>query len=126
MVPLAPGRLSTMTGWPNASLSLGAIWRTRTSGALPAIVGTMMWIGLFGKLCACARPQDREIAKSVAMRLAVMTNSLSDASFHGNAAQSRSRGRACDQTFSLGVFDELAYIGHTCVAALRNRHRQMF
>ena len=48
MVPLAPGRLSTMTGCPTASFNFGAIWRTRTSGALPAIDGTRMRMGLLG------------------------------------------------------------------------------
>src|SRR5260221_9146384 len=47
--PLAPGRFSTITGWPSASASLPPIWRARMSGELPAGEGTRMRIGLDGE-----------------------------------------------------------------------------
>src|SRR5260221_2677895 len=54
MTPFAPGRFSTITGWPKASDSLLAIWRARMSGELPATEGTRILIGRLGKPCAPA------------------------------------------------------------------------
>ena len=48
MVPLAPPRLSTMTGCPHASLSFCAIARDRMSVPPPGGNGTMMRIGAVG------------------------------------------------------------------------------
>ena len=62
--PFAPGRLSTITAWPNASESFAAICRARMSGELPAAAGTRIFMGLVGKLWANAarhhRPRTRD------------------------------------------------------------------
>src|SRR5882672_11991422 len=55
IVPPAPARFSTSTGWPQAALSFSPISRAAMSVALPAANGTTMRIGLTGKLAAaCA------------------------------------------------------------------------
>src|SRR5712691_1240954 len=56
IMPLAPGRFSTITGWPRDSVSLAPICRARMSGELPAGEGTRMRIGFEGKDCAAAVP----------------------------------------------------------------------
>src|SRR3954447_2247339 len=48
----APGRFSTMTGWPSDSESLGAMRRAVTSTALPGPVGTIQRSGFAGYGCA--------------------------------------------------------------------------
>jgi len=58
-VPLmleAPGRFSTVTGWPSASCTLRAVSRAVMSMAPPGGAGTMMRMGLAGKAWAPARP----------------------------------------------------------------------
>src|SRR5437870_5270213 len=54
MVPPAPGRFSTTSGWPSAAASLSATGRAMVSVADPGVKGTMMRIGLAGKGCADA------------------------------------------------------------------------
>src|SRR6187402_1872432 len=55
IVPPAPGRFSTITGWPQAALSRSPTRRATTSVALPAVNGTMMWMAREGyESCACA------------------------------------------------------------------------
>src|SRR5215472_117764 len=54
--PFAPGRFSTITGWPNDSARCAPIWRARRSGELPGGEDTRMRIGFVGKDCAAARP----------------------------------------------------------------------
>src|SRR4051812_32723488 len=55
IVPPAPGRFSTMTGWPHAALSRSPISRATTSVALPAVNGTMMRMARDGYAsCPCA------------------------------------------------------------------------
>ena len=44
----APGRFSTITGWPSASESFGVMRRAFTSTALPGPVGTIQRTGLEG------------------------------------------------------------------------------
>ena len=46
--PPAPGRFSTMTGWPHDSESFAPSMRASASTAPPATKGTMMRIGLLG------------------------------------------------------------------------------
>jgi hypothetical protein len=48
MVPPAPGRFSTMTGWPSAGESRSPTVRAMMSVALPAVKGTMILIGPLG------------------------------------------------------------------------------
>ena len=48
-MPPAPGRLSTMTGWPKRSDSFCATARTVRSATPPAPKGTTMRRGLLGK-----------------------------------------------------------------------------
>ena len=57
-MPLAPGLFSTMIGWPQASVSFGPIWRARMSEVPPAAYGTMMRIGLWGRLRVRARKEN--------------------------------------------------------------------
>src|SRR5215470_2192234 len=54
--PFAPGRFSTITGWPIDSVILAPIWRARMSGELPGGEETRMRIGFEGKDCATASP----------------------------------------------------------------------
>src|SRR4051812_40884504 len=49
MMPLPPGRLSTITGCLTMSVSSVAILRTAMSGPEPGTVATMILIGLVGK-----------------------------------------------------------------------------
>ncbi len=48
MLPLAPGLLSTITGWPRSSESLAPTVRAVMSEEPPAVNGTMMVIGRLG------------------------------------------------------------------------------
>src|ERR1700761_2034447 len=54
MAPLAPSRLSTMTGCPSFSESFFPTRRATGSAAEPAGNGTMMWIGRSGQAAAHA------------------------------------------------------------------------
>src|SRR5262245_59496704 len=49
MVLPAPGRVSTMIGWPSCADSWSATMRPMTSLALPAVSGTMMRTGFDGQ-----------------------------------------------------------------------------
>ena len=57
----APGRVSTMTGWPQFSVIFCPITRARMSVDPPGANGTMILIGFSGYLSAadCARPAGR-------------------------------------------------------------------
>ena len=50
IMPPAPARFSTTTGWPRISLMTGATARAVTSTLPPAENGTMIRIGSLGKL----------------------------------------------------------------------------
>src|SRR4051812_25305134 len=52
MLPAAPGRLSTITGWPHFSVSFSATRRGIRSALPPAGNGTMMRTGFAGHSCA--------------------------------------------------------------------------
>ena len=52
--PPAPGLFSTMTGWPSASDSLGAMMRATMSMPPPGGKPMTMRTGLVGNACACA------------------------------------------------------------------------
>src|SRR5690242_7554190 len=54
MLPAAPTRFSTSTGWPSRSESLGARMRELMSVGPPGANGTTQRIGCDGKLCAWA------------------------------------------------------------------------
>ncbi len=54
MVPVAPGRFSTTSGWPSCSPMAGAISRVTVSIAPPGGKDTMTRIGLVGQ-AGCAR-----------------------------------------------------------------------
>src|SRR5688500_8162185 len=48
IVPIAPGRFSTTTGWPSAATSRSPTMRATTSGGEPAGEEQITRIGLFG------------------------------------------------------------------------------
>src|SRR5262245_58652582 len=48
MLPAAPGLFSMMNCWPRLAVRRCATWRAATSGALPAMNGTMMRTSLSG------------------------------------------------------------------------------
>jgi hypothetical protein len=48
MMVLAPGRLSTMTGWPQSSFIFCAMMRAAMSLGPPAGKGMTIWIGRVG------------------------------------------------------------------------------
>src|SRR5690606_13151352 len=50
MLPPAPGRLSTMTGWPSAWARGSEMARASASGEEPAGKGTTIWMGRSGQL----------------------------------------------------------------------------
>jgi hypothetical protein len=52
IMPPAPGRFSTSTGCPMASLSFGAMMRPMMSIVLPGAKGATIRIGLSGYVCA--------------------------------------------------------------------------
>src|SRR5436305_12851284 len=52
MLPAAPGRLSTITGWPHFSLNFAATMRGSRSALPPAGNGTTMRTGFAGHSCA--------------------------------------------------------------------------
>src|SRR5258706_7092438 len=55
MVPPAPGRFSTITGWPRLAASLSVTLRPMTSVTLPGVKGTITRIVRLGKgSCASA------------------------------------------------------------------------
>jgi hypothetical protein len=51
---LAPGRFSTTTVWPSASLRSWEICRAKVSVAPPGTKATIRRTGRSGKVCACA------------------------------------------------------------------------
>src|SRR5215475_11380091 len=53
MLPPAPVRFSTTTGWPSRPASWSDTVRAMMSMALPAVTGTITCSGLLGQLCAC-------------------------------------------------------------------------
>src|SRR4029453_16208278 len=66
MVPLAPARFSTMTGWPSAAARGSAIMRAARSVVPPGAAPTSMVIGLPGNpLCANAQGAATAAARAV-------------------------------------------------------------
>src|SRR5687768_9194194 len=65
----APGRVSTITGWPRRSESSGAIVRATVSAALAAALGATMRRGRLGKVCGCAACGNHTISAIRAARL---------------------------------------------------------
>src|SRR6185436_17114817 len=66
IVPPAPGRFSTITGWPSAACSLSATGRAMVSVAEPGVNGTMTRIGFEGNdwPCALSAKQANSAARS--------------------------------------------------------------
>src|SRR4051812_28711785 len=56
MLPLAPGRFSTITCWPSRRPSGSATTRALLSATPPGAKGTMMRIGFAGQSSECAGP----------------------------------------------------------------------
>src|SRR5512143_2468623 len=75
MLPPAPGRLSTMTCCPHASVSFCPTSRARMSVAPPGGNGTTIRIGLVGYAGACA-PAGGTIADRAASRASSETRSF--------------------------------------------------
>src|SRR6185295_11408324 len=71
MLPAAPGRLSTTTGWPHASVICGPIRRARMSEPPPGANGVRIRIGWLGyPSCACAIPVPTAATSAAATRRA--------------------------------------------------------
>src|SRR5512134_3484457 len=69
MLPPAPVRFSTRTGWPHVSCMRAAIVRVSVSSAPPAANGAMKRIGFDGKAWASAPPESTSAAaKAMACR----------------------------------------------------------
>ena len=76
IVPLAPLRLSTITVWPSASLSLEATSRAIMSTVGPGGTGTTMVIGLaVGQVC-CAEAGTRAAKMESPHRIAVIERNV--------------------------------------------------
>ena len=76
IVPLAPLRLSTITVWPSASLSLEATNRAIMSTVGPGGTGTTMVIGLaVGQVC-CAEAGTRAAKMESPHRIAVIERNV--------------------------------------------------
>src|SRR5579864_455496 len=67
MVPPAPGRFSTITGWPSAGESLSLMVRAMMSVALPGVKGTMTLTVPEGYPCARAVPRGDRINPTTAI-----------------------------------------------------------
>src|SRR4051794_17158559 len=66
ILPPAPVRFSTITGWPRCSDILAATMRPTVSTAPPAANGTTIRIGRFGKFCARLEPAGTHAATATA------------------------------------------------------------
>src|SRR3954471_606903 len=77
-LPPAPGLLSTITGWRNASCNLPPTSRASTSTAPPAANGTMMRTGLLGKFCAEAAPHGATSAAAVSASASASLHAVID------------------------------------------------
>src|SRR5688572_16116853 len=71
MLPAAPARFSTTTGWPSGACSRSAIRRAKMSVEPPGANGTTRRTGLFG-YCACAGTT----ASAMSSRMNLMVFSL--------------------------------------------------
>src|SRR5262245_1892209 len=69
MVP-APGRVSTITGWPHCSVSFCPMTRARMSVDPPGANGTIILIGLSGYLSAADWASAPPVAKAPAIKSA--------------------------------------------------------
>src|SRR5262245_53165740 len=70
MMPFAPGRLSTITCWPQVSVSFWATARAMMSTPPPAACGTMIRTGRLGNCCAAAPAQTSARATAQPRRMA--------------------------------------------------------
>src|SRR5262249_26662364 len=79
MVP-PPGRVSTTTGWPHASVKSWPISRATTSTEPPGANGTMIGIGFVGQLGAgaCARRGERPTRRAANRKRTVATERRDD------------------------------------------------
>src|SRR5438094_10562717 len=69
MLPAAPPRFSTSTGWPHFSLIFWAITRPRMSVVPPGAQGTIMRTGFAGYVCALTLEKTRTTAMSKSKRI---------------------------------------------------------
>src|SRR4051812_17927566 len=99
MTPLAPGRLSTMTGWPSACASSPVTNRATTSTAPPGGSGTMTWIGLTGQFCAhkdgAAKPNMAAAREKTSVRMKPLPGSAHSSTSDKGYNPPR-RNTACD------------------------------
>src|SRR3954471_20008250 len=85
MVPPAPGRFSTSTGWPSAAASLSLTLRAMMSVALPGVNGTTMRTGFVGKVSAAtfSAKNARTIKSFISiLRACVFAGSLREQRLH--------------------------------------------
>src|SRR5512134_3170159 len=68
MLPPAPARFSTSTGWPSAAESLSPSARAVTSVEPPGGYGTMSRTGLDGQPCACGASAQSETTRANSRR----------------------------------------------------------
>ncbi len=87
IMPPAPGRLSTTTGWPSSSLRPGATARALISTLPPGANGTTIRMGLTGKVCACACTQSASAnaGKNILMGLLPPRPILAPPAYAGSA-----------------------------------------
>src|SRR5262245_8288374 len=71
IVPPAPGRFSTITGWPSCAVSFSATVRAMMSVALPGVKGTVTRIGLAGQGCAHAAALEASSAAGISLAAAI-------------------------------------------------------
>src|SRR5437588_7358999 len=78
MLPLAPGRFSTMKLWPSGSLSFCATMRAMMSVAPPGAYGTMILTGLAGYAsCAAAGVTIASMQNSiVVIRITILLHAI--------------------------------------------------
>src|SRR5256886_13045261 len=67
MLPLAPARLSTITGWPSTEGSALAMRRVMVSAPPPGELGTMHRIGLTGNACPQPAAAHMHVTTAIAM-----------------------------------------------------------
>src|SRR3954464_10376747 len=122
MVPPAPGRFSTSTGWPSAADNLSLTLRAMMSVALPGVNGTTMRTGFVGKVCAAAFSEKnaRTIKNFISiLRAGVLAGGLGKERLHD--LQARDVGRRIHVKEDRSIAEELldAEVQHRAVPAVQ-------
>src|SRR5215471_15386778 len=95
MIPDAPARFSTTTGWPSALESLSATGRADTSLAPPGGNGTIQRTGFVGQVCAHTGPASAASASATRRRI-MLSSSQSCERRKGPGRRGEAETAACN------------------------------